>query len=429
MVHGEDITIDGKQGSLFSSDNSDLASAESGSSHDPWSPRTGTSTNTRPVQASKHRSKTLQQGTESVRPHLSDPAKVIVRYEVTCPVRKLYIQETDVPKVVSAHAVSSDDSGSIVVPDLEASKVPRAKKTLPWKPVAGSTEYEWVRGEGDTKETWRINVFFRRLHRDTYAFQDIYVNVSLLDKVDPNNKPFRTAYNKWVLQIARRRDASYTQKVVRVHWNVGERRALFTAINKFCSTFGIDRFGFSDDCRLSTTQLQIMADAVNAAPNPSRTEPRGIDAVRGQIASAHDKARPKNKAVFDLLAKGADFRARESAGERISRGERKPGAAIPLSHFPVVPSRASAARSIPSGKKRKRTAAVGESESSSELSSPAASVAGDDTWAVTDEEYLPGEEEGRSWSDISEVSSGEEESQVTGRKELTSPPSKKARVA
>lgn len=47
-------------------------------------------------------------------------------------------------------------------------------------------------------------MFFRRLDRDTYAFQDIYVNVGHLRNVDPNDKNFRKLYNKWVLQFARR---------------------------------------------------------------------------------------------------------------------------------------------------------------------------------------------------------------------------------
>lgn len=197
--------------------------------------------------------------------------------------------------------------------------------------------------------------------------------------------------------IARRQDANYTQKVARVHWNAAERCALYTAINVFCAKFGIQNFGFATECKLSTKQLQIMADAVNAVSNPSGLDPRGIDAVRGQITSARNKSPPKNKAVFDLLAKGTDFRARMSGGEAIPETERKPKTATPLSEFPVGPSVAATPPLTPDSKKRKRAAVVEETElSSSELSSPVLSEFGGDrsvrkdTGTTTGEKIEPG---------------------------------------
>ena len=342
------------------------------------------------------------------------------------------------PEVVSAPANASSNAGSIIVPDVEASKVPRTKKGVPWIPVPGTSWYEWTRGDGDRQETWRVNVFFRRLHRDTHAYQDIYVNTNMLNNVNPNDKKFRTSYNKWILQFARRRDATYTQKVARVHWSIAERRALYTSINTFCAKFGIHKFGFSDNCKLSTKQLQLMAEAVNAASNPSRLVPRGVDAVRGQIVSAHDKAQPKNKAVFDLMAKAVSLRARIASGEVISRAERKPKLAISLSEFPVDPPVAAAGPSTPSGRKHKQTAAVEESDtepSSSELSSPPASEVGgndgvsEDTWMTTDEEIQPGESEEGNWSDTSEdMLSGEEAEWIEVEEIASSPPAKRIRT-
>lgn len=420
---------------LCGNDTSDNTPEEYPSTPAKPSPHRTVSTGPRPVQASKHRAKALRQGIESIRPHPTDPTKVIVTYQVTDPAGKLYVQETDVPEMVPAPANASGSSGSIIVPDVEASKVPRAKKASPWTPVPGTSGYEWIRGEGEHKETWRVNVFFRRLDRDTHAYQDIYVNINVLKNVNPNDKKFRTSYNKWVLQFARRRDATYTQKVVRVHWSTAERRALYTTINTFCAKFGIHRFGFAEEGKLTTKQLQLMADAVNAARNPLRTEPRGVDAVRGQIVSAHDKAQPKNKAIFDLLAKSVTLRERIASGEVIPRAERKPKAAIPLSQFPVDPPVAAAAPSTPGGTKRKRTAAAEQSDtepSSSELSSPSVSevdgnesVDSEDTWMTTGEEIQPGESEEGNWSDTSEeMLSGEEDKWV--KVEMSSPPAKRA---
>ncbi|KAF2621640.1 hypothetical protein BU25DRAFT_463590 [Macroventuria anomochaeta] len=382
-------------------------------------PHTSPSTGPRPVPASVHRAKALREGTESIQPHPIDATKVIVTYRYTDPAGGVYVQETEMPEVVRAPANASSNAGSIIVPDVEASKVPRTKKGSPWTPVPGTSRYEWTRGDGDQQETWRVVIFFRRLHRDTHAYQDIYVNTNMLNNVDPNDKRFRTSYNKWILQFARRRDATYTQKVARVHWSVAERHALYTTINTFCAKYGIHSFGFSDDCMLSTKQLQLMADAVNAAPNPLRSAPRGVDAVRGQIISAHDKAQPKNKAIFDLMARAVALRARIAGGEVIPRAERKPKLAIPLCEFPVDPPVAASDSLTPGGRKRKRAAAVEASDGeppSSELSSPPGSEVGgndgvsEDTWMTTDEEIQPGESDEGNWSDTSEeMLSGEDE--------------------
>lgn len=386
----------------------DSASAEDVSTPAPSSPSVPLSASPCPVQASKHRSKALRQGSESIRFHPTDPTKLIVTYHVTVD-GKPYYQKTEIPKVIPMPADVPSSGDSVIFPNVEASTVPRTPKSSPWTPVPGSAGYEWTRGEGDEKKAWRINIFFRRLSRDTHAFEDIYVNVNHLKNVDPNNSTFRTVYNKWVLQIARRQDANYTQKVARVHWNAAERRALYTAINAFCARFGIHRFGFADECKLSTNALQMMADAVNAAPNPSRCDARGIDAVRGQITSAHNKSPPKNKAVFDLLAQSTGFRARMAAGEVIPKAVRKPKAAISRAEFPLDTPVPGTPRSTPDSKKRKRTAAVEETEPpGSELSSPAVSELGEscgsreDTEMTADEEAELGESGDGQWVEVEE---------------------------
>lgn len=212
------------------------------------------------------------------------------------------------------------------------------------------------------------------------------------------------------------------------------------AINTFCAKFGINKFGFFNDCKLSTKQLQLMANAVNAANNPLRTAPRGIDAIRGQILTAHIKAQPKNKAIFELNARAVALRSRIENGEAVPRAERKPQFAIPLAELPVDPSAAAVASG---SKKRKRAAVKEESDeesSSSELSSPPASRVGDDdgvsvdTWMTTDEEITPGESGEENWSDAGdEIPSVEGEGEVEGdwaeiEEAAPSPPAKRRRM-
>ena len=387
-----------------------------------------------------HQSNTLREGTETVRPHPTDATKVIVTYKFTNIAGSTFVQETEMPEVVPIPANTCTDPGSIIVPDVEVSKVPRTKKGLSWVPVPGTSCYEWTRGDGDQQEKWRIVVFFRRLSRDTNKYQDIYINTNMLNSVDPNNKKFRTSYNKWILQFARRRDATYTQKVARVHWNIAERRALYAAINVFCAKFGINKFGFSEDCKLSTRQLQLMADAVNTAENSLRTAPRGVDAVRGQIISAHDKAQPKNKAIFDLAVTAVAQRSRIERGEVVPRAERKPQFAIPLAAFPIDPPTATASSSTSIDRKRKRTTAVDDSDeepSSSELSSPPDFDNGghgnvsEDTWITTDEEIQPDERQQGHWSNTNRLMlPGENKNKwVQGEEVSSSPTAKKARTS
>lgn len=348
------------------------------------------------------------------------------------------------PEVVPAPANASADPGSIVVPDVETSKVPRTIKGKPWVPVPGTSRYEWMRGTGDQQEFWRIVIFFRRLNFDTHEYEDMYVNTNMLSSIDPNDQRFRLYYNKWILQFARRRDSTYSSKVTRIHWTVGERRALYTAINTFCAKFGINRFcfeqtPFTEGGKLTTKQLQLMADAVNAAPNPLRTAPRGIDSVRGQIITANDKTQPKNKAIFDLNARAVSLRARIENGEKVPRAERKPQYAIALSEFPVDPPAAVAGPSSSPSKKRKHTAEVEDSEDESIISesiSPPASGVDEDNggsqaiWMSIDEEILVGESAAGYQSDTDEeVVSGEEDQWADVDEATPSPPAKKLRAS
>jgi hypothetical protein len=181
----------------------DTAPAELISAPAPSSPPSTLSANLHPFQASAHRSKALRQGTESMRPHRTEPSKMIVTFHVTVD-GKPYQQEPEIPDEVPTPVSVPSSGGSVIFPEVEASTVPRTPKKFPWTLAPGSSGYEWTRGDGDKKEFWRISVFFRRLDRDTYAFQDICVNTNYLRNFNPNDGKFKNVYNNWILQFARR---------------------------------------------------------------------------------------------------------------------------------------------------------------------------------------------------------------------------------
>lgn len=269
-----------------------------------------------------------------MRPHSIDASRLIVAYTHTyrnpSNKKQTFTQEIIIPGPISSHpATLCTKSGSTIYPDVETSKIPRKKKGATWTPIPGASKHAWTRG----KDTWSLHVFFIRLHRDSNTYQDTNSNTPLLvrDTINPNDPSFRRKDNKWILQFARRRATDYAWQVSRVHWSPSERRALYTAINTFCARHGIHNFGFTDTCKLDATQLQRMADQINLAPNPARTVARGVDAVRGQIISAHES---KNGALFKLLQKGRRLREKITGGGEVSRADKFPEAAIPIEEFP-----------------------------------------------------------------------------------------------
>jgi hypothetical protein len=144
-----------------------------------------------------------------------------------------------------------------------------------------------------------------------------------LEGIDPNDKGWAYAYNKWLDQIKRRRDSKYKQIVLKHHWSHTERAALYDAINAFIAKSGLNAFG-SD---MAAKDVQVMTDAVNNAGGMGR----GVDAVRGQIASSHAR---KNKAIFELMARAQHMRQRVAKGEKVPHQEQYPDGAIPRAHFP-----------------------------------------------------------------------------------------------
>ncbi|KAF2994345.1 hypothetical protein E8E13_000221 [Curvularia kusanoi] len=248
----------------------------------------------------------------------------------------LYTQETTTPKPLNTPPTLSIP-GSTIFPSVSTAKIPRTLSNTPWTPLPGSQNHTWTRGGGDdgnsNSEIWRVTMFFRRLSRTAHTHTETYHSARAVLETDPNSTRFRSWYNKWILQFARRHDNAYTQRVTRVHWSAAERRVLYAQINAFCARHGLHRFSVRDGGLLKA-QRDDMAAAVNKVQNPRRSEPRNADAVRSQIASARGGDSPKNKPVFEALRRAEDVRRRIAAGERVERAEQYPEYAIPLELFP-----------------------------------------------------------------------------------------------
>jgi hypothetical protein len=275
---------------------------------------------------------------ETLTLHPTDPTKLIARFRIENPYTPgTYYEQIDEIDELDTTVTSPVDPKFYFSPRLEESKVPhsdRANKHNNWQPALWTRQPNsvvWTRPgrQGGPLDHWQPISVFRRFNLTTNKYEDIHVSLKKLENINPNDKPFANAYNKWLDQIKRRRDSEYTKIVSKDHWSPEERRALYIAINVVVRTIGLDAFT-SSGVRMFKADMQSIADAVNAVGGLNRRP----DAVRSQINSSHAT---KNKPIFDLMAVGDAMRDRLGREEDVPHGERYPDEAIPTRLFPDVP--------------------------------------------------------------------------------------------
>lgn len=276
---------------------------------------------------------------ETFVPHPADPSKVIATFRENLPNGAgVFTQIDEIPELkINLH--SGTPLTENIVPDPNQAKIPRkvrAKKNQPldlW--VDSGVDNVWTRsrvvnGE-DEVESFRPTIIFRRFDQVTHKYEQAYVSTSKLDNIDPNDKAWMYSYNKWIDQLNRRRNVKYKQKVTRDHWTVRETRALYIAINAFCSQYGVHEFGCNKGARMSDAVLKSIADAVNLTADHDRN----IDSVRGKVNTAHAK---KDKPLFYLRLEAIARREYMAEGGILSDDETYPLDAILKSDFPAKES-------------------------------------------------------------------------------------------
>jgi hypothetical protein len=265
---------------------------------------------------------------ETFEPHDIDHTKIVATFKMQMPDGKgWFIQKDVIPeKRDSAEEDVYGTKDSIFFPDLESCKVPKKDKekksdiVVRWNKVE---ENCWKRTFKDKHEVFTPTIALRRFNARTHEYEHIHIGLSKLKDIDPNNKKWKDAYNKWIDQISRRSNAAYQKKKSRDHWTIPEICAMYTGINNFIYKNGIDAYD-----TVTTADLTTIVDAVNVIGGKNR----GLDALRGQITSAHET---KNKTMAYLRENSRDFRLLIEGGGIVSDGERYPERIIPLSEFPV----------------------------------------------------------------------------------------------
>jgi len=266
---------------------------------------------------------------ETLTPHPTNPDMVIATFQFEHPNGTGVETQVDhIPEIplVSTGAQLSQE----IWPDAVAAKVPRRIRARRGKP-----EIEWVKNAAlgcwerisSVREEFRIQVIFRRLDPITYEYIAVHTNTEKLRNADPNDKQWMYGYNKWIDQINRRNNTAYTPQVSRLHWSNAEIRALLTGVNAYCHAQGIDRFGCKGS-PMKDSDFQVIADAVNVVGGKDRN----VDAVRGQVNTAHAK---KLKPLMELRELAAEMRSWIENGGVVSDAERRPPNAIALSEFPM----------------------------------------------------------------------------------------------
>ncbi|KAH7083135.1 hypothetical protein BKA63DRAFT_143758 [Paraphoma chrysanthemicola] len=281
-------------------------------------------------QQARHKDETL-----SLDP--SKPGSVIVKFRIQIPGEDgAFFEQVDEIPLLDANAVEPEQSEYYFLRKPALAKIPSRKRANKennhnppvWVRQPGTQVWRRSGAPGAADDVWKLVVIFRRMNKATQCYEEAYVSKSKLTKVNPNDKEFMYAYNKWIDQFRRRRDESYNKTTNKDHWTVPERRALMEGINTFVAKKGLKNFGKGASMGMTNEDLKVVADHVNAVGGKDR----GVDATRAQILSAHVK---KNKAIFELRRRATELRASLANGKSISRVDRYPKEAIPRWQFPV----------------------------------------------------------------------------------------------
>tara|TARA_R110002003_G_scaffold25_23_gene1321 strand:- start:1478 stop:3502 length:2025 start_codon:yes stop_codon:yes gene_type:complete len=274
---------------------------------------------------------------EVLSPHPVRPGWLIARFRVQLPGQddEFFEQVDEIPEL-DPNAVSPVDVTYYFLRNPQLAKIPSRKRANKknghqpplWVRQPGTNTWRRPGEPGEPDDIWELAILFRRFNAVTHSYEEAYLTTSRLINVDPNDKAFMYAYNKWIDQFRRRRDGQYEITVKKDHWTVPERRALMEGINTFVARKGLKNFGAGASLGMSNADMQVIADHINAIGGNNR----GIDATRAQIISAHVR---KNKAIFELRDRAEALRNRLANGDAISRAERYPQEAIPRSQFPV----------------------------------------------------------------------------------------------
>ncbi|CAA9956674.1 hypothetical protein PTMSG1_00282 [Pyrenophora teres f. maculata] len=264
---------------------------------------------------------------EKFTPHKTDPTKINVVFRMKMPDGNgWYVQNDVIPEVREAAQMEKYEEGDCIFPlSLEGSKVQRK-----YKEQHDSSEPRWVKSAGNCwvrtyegkTDVFTPKIVHRRFNARTHVYEQVYFSKPKLNNIDPNDKQWLYAYNKWLDQIMRRSDADYVQNKLREHWKQEEICAMYTAFNAFFHTNGIDAYA-----HMSNQDLQDIMNQVNAAGHRNR----GLEALRGQMNSAHGRKNPSMAYLRDNLPPLKDYM---EAGGIIAQDERFPKQFIPEEEFP-----------------------------------------------------------------------------------------------
>ncbi|EUC50027.1 hypothetical protein COCMIDRAFT_1220 [Bipolaris oryzae ATCC 44560] len=269
---------------------------------------------------------------ETFEPHETDATKIKAFFHLKLADGSGYYKQRDIlpEQRESAEDDENDEHGTLFVPELTAYKVPqklKAGNNATYSPWTKASTWRWKRTADDETEFWTPRFVFRRFHARTHKYEGIYVGETRIKNIDPNNRAWVSAYNKWISQIKRRSDSSWVHEKRRDHWTVPEICAMYNGINEFLHINGIDAYH-----GMTNVSLRPILDAINAAGNKNR----GMDALRGQLSSAHAL---KNASLAYLRDNVQELVKYLEDGGILDDGERFPEKFIPEDEFPTAPRR------------------------------------------------------------------------------------------
>lgn len=285
----------------------------------------------------QHRPK-VRHGVETFEPHPTDANKLIARFKVQDPSGPdgIFLEQVDEIPTWNMSIKKPDNSHYYFEPSIPDSKVPsknrpNARNNHQPSVFTKQADGSWTRlsGQGEPDDVWKPVYIFRRFDTVTHRYEEAYINLPRLENIDPNDKAWMLAYNKWIDQFFRRRDSNYTRSTIKDIFTTTERRVMMSAVNDFVREAGVHNFGFGTDASLATADLKKITEKVNAVGGMNRS----VDAVKKQLSQSHPR---KNKVVYELLLHAARVRIRLANKEEVPHGQVYPDNAIPEYQWPIT---------------------------------------------------------------------------------------------
>ncbi|KAH6632937.1 hypothetical protein C7974DRAFT_411969 [Boeremia exigua] len=234
---------------------------------------------------------------------------------------KEYVQIDHLPK--KKPGLTSGSSDTYIMPNPSKHTVPILRSGQQWTRKS-SKEFVWVSGD----EEWAMKAIFRVFRKDNHEYVKYrHPEACFQSAVDPNDKDWRTYYNKTLRKIVDDCQSDYVSDVKRARWTEDEQRAIYRSINKWCKEHGVHNFPPRD---LQSLYRQVTKDVNKECHEGDKDACRSEDAVRSQVQRGLKGEGNKTSPITDLVHRATRIKGEMENGVKFSKAKLYPDNAITI---------------------------------------------------------------------------------------------------